>query len=96
MRHLFRTLRRLGRTVWSPFRAFEEIREDPTWLGAFLVVGLGAVVIAWVTIPVFQKLFLLSLTEPLSPEQLEGIFWLLTMAFGAGIASVLAVFAPPA
>ena len=35
------------------------------------MVGLGTAAIAWVTIPVFQKIFLLSVPESLPTEQLE-------------------------
>lgn len=65
------TLQRIFLTVWSPSRTFEEVRQHPAWFGPFLVVSLGAAAITFVTVPVFQKMFLLSLTEPLSPDQLE-------------------------
>ncbi|MBI2952452.1 YIP1 family protein [bacterium] len=68
---VFVTARRLVRTIWAPSQAFEEVREGPACLGPFLVVGLGAAAIACVTLPVFERLFLLSLSEPLSPDRLE-------------------------
>ena len=68
-----RTFRRLAFMIWSPVRAFEEIRERPTWLGAFLIVSLGSAAIAWMTLPVFQKISLLSLTDSLSSDQLKQI-----------------------
>jgi hypothetical protein len=68
---VFVTAGRLVRTIWTPSQAFEEVREEPACLGPFLVVGLGAAAVAYATLPVFEGLFLLSLSEPLSPDRLE-------------------------
>ena len=66
--------KRLALTIWVPNRAFEDIRENPTCLGAFLVIGLGSIVVASTTLPVFQKIYLLSVTESLNPGQLERLY----------------------
>ncbi len=68
-----RSVGRLALMIWSPLRAFGEIRERPTWLCAFLVVSFGTSAIAWMTLPVFQKAFLPSLSESLSSDQLEQV-----------------------
>ncbi len=73
MRELLHAPGRLARTVWTPSRVFEEIGDRPTWLGAFLIVGLGSAAIVWIALPIAQKGFLISLAESLSSEQLERI-----------------------
>ena len=66
--------KRLAMTIWMPTVAFEDIRENPTYLGAFILIGLGSVVVASTTLPVFQKIYLLSVTESLNPGQLERLY----------------------
>lgn len=66
--------KRLILTIWTPNRAFEDIRENPTYLGAFILIGLGSVVVAYAMLPVFQKMYLLSVTESLNPGQLERLY----------------------
>ena len=66
--------KRLALTIWMPTVAFEDIRENPTYLGAFILIGLGSVVVAYATLPVFQKIYLLSVTESLNPGQLERLY----------------------
>lgn len=66
--------KRLAMTIWMPNRAFEDIRENPTFLGAFVLIGLSSVLVAYAMLPVFQKIYLLSVTESLSPGQLERLY----------------------
>lgn len=66
--------KRLALTIWVPNRAFEGIRENPTFLGAFILIGLGSVVVAYAMLPIFQKIYLLSVTESLNPGQLERLY----------------------
>lgn len=66
--------KRLALTIWTPNRAFEDIGENPTYLGAFILIGLGSIVVASATLPVFQKMYLLSVTESLNPGQLERLY----------------------
>ena len=66
--------KRLALTIWMPTVAFEDIRENPTFLGAFILIGLGSVVVAYAMLPVFQKIYLLSVTESLNPGQLERLY----------------------
>ena len=62
--------------IWSPSRTFDEIHEKPAWLGAYLAISLGTALIAWVSVPVFQNISLLALSESLSEEQLGRISWI--------------------
>lgn len=66
--------KRIFLTIWAPTRAFEDIRNHPACLGAFLFIGLGSAVAAYTILPIFQKIYLLSVTESLNPEQLERIY----------------------
>ena len=66
--------KRLALTIWTPTRAFEDIRENPTWLGAFLFIGIGSMVVAYTMLPIFQKIHLLSAIESLNPDQLERLY----------------------
>ena len=66
--------KRLALTIWTPTVAFEDIRENPTYLGAFILIGLGSIIVAYATLPVFQKIYLLSVTESLNPGQLERLY----------------------
>ena len=66
--------KRLALTIWMPTVAFEDIQENPTYLGAFILIGLGSIVVAYATLPVFQKIYLLSVTESLNPGQLERLY----------------------
>ena len=66
--------KRLVLTIWVPTRAFEDIRENPTYLGAFILIGLGSVIVADATLPIFQQIYLLSVTESLNPSQLERLY----------------------
>lgn len=69
-------LRRLTWMIWSPSRAFDELYEKPTWLGAYLTISLGTAFIAWISIPVLQDLSLLALSESFSEGQLGRISWI--------------------
>ena len=78
---------RLARVIWSPSRAFRALREKPTWLGAFLVIGLGSAAITWLTVPVLQKISLSALSPFLVAPQIQQIVhlnhlahWAATMA----------------
>ena len=64
-------LQRLCWTVWSPSRAFQALRDRPTWHGAFLVIGLGTAATTWLTVPIFQELSLAAVSPSLSTDQLE-------------------------
>ena len=66
-------VQRLFWTVWSPSRAFLALRDRPTWLGAFLVIGLGTAATTWLTVPIFQEISLAAASPPLSPDQLERV-----------------------
>lgn len=66
--------KRLAMTIWMPNRAFKDIRENPTYLGAFILIGLGSIAVAYATLPIFQKIYLLSVTESLNPSQLERLY----------------------
>ena len=66
--------KRLALTIWTPNRAFEDIRENPTWWGAFLLIGMGSMVVSYTILPVFQKIYLLSVTESLNPGQMERLY----------------------
>ena len=63
-------LQRLSWVIWSPSRAFQALREKPVWLGAFLVIGLGNALCAWVTLSLFQNL---ALSPSFSSDQVQRI-----------------------
>ena len=66
-------LQRLIWIIWSPSRTFQALRENPSWLGAFLVIGLGTAITTWLTVPGFQKLSMLALPPSLTAAQLQRV-----------------------
>ena len=59
------SLRRLALVIFSPFLAFDEISEQPTWICAYFTIAFATAISAWYTTTVFQQtLFLVPGTLP--------------------------------
>jgi len=78
---------RLAWVIWSPSRAFHALRERPTWLGAFLVIGLGSAGLTWLTVPIVQRVSMDALSPALTAPQIQQIIQVSDFAHWAATAA---------
>ena len=84
---------RLACVIWSPARAFHALREKPTWLGAFLVIGLGSSGLTWLTVPTVQRIAMSALSPSLAAPQIQQLVHINHLAHWA--ATVAAFLSTP-
>lgn len=60
--------------VTSPSRAFSRLTEHPKWLLPFLAVSIGSMVLAWLNLPLIEKVLLSSLPGDTRPDQMLTIY----------------------
>ena len=80
---------RLAWMIWSPSRTFQALQENPTWLGPFLIIGLGTAVTTWLTVPVFQKMSIDAVSQSWSAEQVQRMLHISQVARYASTAGTL-------
>jgi hypothetical protein len=72
--------------ILSPSKTCRQIDEHPTWLLPFLIVSAGTTLLAWLNLPLIEKIVLSSLSVDVPHEQVKRIYT---------IGQTVAVFSTP-
>ena len=60
--------------ILSPSKTCRQIDEHPTWLLPFLIVSAGTALLAWLNLPLIEKIALSSLPADVPQEQVKRIY----------------------
>ncbi|MFQ6084389.1 MAG: YIP1 family protein [Candidatus Aminicenantia bacterium] len=59
--------------IFSPTKAFKKINRKPKWLIVFLTIGVGTMIISYLTLPFVVQVATLSIPPDISPNEAENV-----------------------